>query len=506
MIMKYFNVARLFLVFMMLLGNTYAFADDLFTDQIVINVKQAGTLPDRIGNNKKYKITNLKLIGELNGTDFNFIREMVGAPSGEFESKGKGGNLKKIDLEEARIVSGGSGNCYTKDNTIGNSLFYGCKGIESFMLPSGVTSIGKDAFAECYSLSTLSIPSCVSSIESGEFYGCRSLLKVDIPSGVTSLGDSVFKDCSSLTEVTIPSSVTRIPYEAFHNCSSLTNIVIPSSVTWIGGWAFEGCSSLTNLVIPSSVTYMGDYSFRYCSALTSLVITSSVTNIGYYAFDGCDQLTDISYYIYDSLEDYLKKGRPDLNKGLHRGVSNSKIKYYIDGKEIVSLEIPKGVTTIGNLAFCNSRALMNLTIPEGVASIGYSAFEGCEGLTSLRLPSSVTSLGSSAFYGCTGLTSIYAYMLEPKSLYSSVFYGVDKQKCILNVPQDAYQDYWLADGWGDFENIVGFDVTGIENKLYSNKITKRKSFSLNGQCLTAPTKGLNIVKYSDGSVRKEMVK
>ena len=41
MIMKYFNVARLFLVFMMLLGNTYAFADDLFTDQIVINVKQA---------------------------------------------------------------------------------------------------------------------------------------------------------------------------------------------------------------------------------------------------------------------------------------------------------------------------------------------------------------------------------------------------------------------------------------------------------------------------------
>ena len=216
---------------------------------------------------------------------------------------------------------------------------------------------------------------------------------------------------------------------------------------------------------------MGDYSFRYCSALTSLVITSSVTNIGYYAFDGCDQLTDISYYIYDSLEDYLKKGRPDLNKGLHRGVSNSKIKYYIDGKEIVSLEIPKGVTTIGNLAFCNSRALMNLTIPEGVASIGYSAFEGCEGLTSLRLPSSVTSFGSSAFYGCTGLTSIYAYMLEPKSLYSSVFYGVDKQKCILNVPQDAYQDYWLADGWGDFENIVGFDVTGIENKLYSNNNT-----------------------------------
>ena len=31
-------------------------------------------------------------------------------------------------------------------------------------------------------------------------------------------------------------------------------------------------------------------------------------------------------------------------------------------------------------------------------------------------------------------------------------------------------------------------------------------YSVNGQRLTAPTKGLNIVKYSDGSVRKEMVK
>lgn len=249
---------------------------------------------------------------------------------------------------------------------------------------------------------------------------------------------------------------------------------------------------------------MSQESFRYCSALKSLVITSSVTDIGFYAFDGCEQLTDISYYIYDSLEDYLKKGRPDLNKNGAYGIKDSKIKYYINGKEIVNLEIPKGVTTIGKHAFCNSRALMNLTIPEGVASIGSSAFEGCEGLTSLRLPSSVTSLGYSAFYGCTGLTSIYAYMSEPKSLDYSVFYGVDKQKCILNVPQDAYQYYWLADGWGDFENIVGFDVTGIENKLYSNKITK--SFSLNGQRLITPTKGLNIVKYSDGSVRKEIVK
>ena len=42
--------------------------------------------------------------------------------------------------------------------------------------------------------------------------------------------------------------------------------------------------------------------------------------------------------------------------------------------------------------------------------------------------------------------------------------------------------------------------------LYFKKSTKTKYFSPDGHCLTAPTKGVNIVKYNNGSVRKEMMK
>lgn len=52
--------------------------DELITKQITIKLEQAGTLPNKIGSTKKYKITNLKIIGEINGTDLKLIRDMVG--------------------------------------------------------------------------------------------------------------------------------------------------------------------------------------------------------------------------------------------------------------------------------------------------------------------------------------------------------------------------------------------------------------------------------------------
>ncbi len=48
--------------------------------------------------------------------------------------------------------------------------------------------------------------------------------------------------------------------------------------------------------------------------------------------------------------------------------------------------------------------------------------------------------------------------------------------------------------------------TGIGQITNNNDAKEISRYSANGQRLTVPTKGLNIVKYSDGSVRKEMVK
>lgn len=89
---------------------------------------------------------------------------------------------------------------------------------------------------------------------------------------------------------------------------------------------------------------------------------------------------------------------------------------------------------------------------------------------------------------------------------SAVFYDVDKKNCTLYVPRGTEQDYFLADVWGDFENIVEFDATGIDKTTTSADVKEVSRFSADGQRLAVPVKGLNIVKYSDGTVRKVVVK
>ena len=122
----------------------------------------------------------------------------------------------------------------------------------------------------------------------------------------------------------------------------------------------------------------------------------------------------------------------------------------------------------------------------------------------MTLPSGITKIGYSAFDGCSGLTSIYVYTEKLPDMGRDVFDGCDTKNCTVYVPKGTYDDYWLSE-FGYFENIVEFDPTGINNVITSNDAKELSRYSLNGQRLSAPTKGLNIVKYSDGSVKKVVV-
>ena len=87
---------------------------------------------------------------------------------------------------------------------------------------------------------------------------------------------------------------------------------------------------------------------------------------------------------------------------------------------------------------------------------------------------------------------------------NNVFDGCNAKQCTLYVPKGTYDDYWLSE-FGYFENIEEFDATGIDKVTISTDSKELSRYSVNGQRLSAPTKGLNIVKYSDGSVKKVAV-
>ena len=420
----------------MLLGclSLYAADDDLITKQITIELEKAGTLPDRIGSSRKDKITNLKIIGEINGTDLSMIREMAGS---NFYGNSTDGKLSVLDLSEAKIVEGGDGyyndygyDYYTSNDVISSYAFSYCSGLTSLNLPAGITEIGDGAFRGCSGLTSLNLPAGITEIGEDAFMGCRGLTSLNLPAGITKIGEEAFWGCSGLKEVrfcindNLDTYLTKgHPYinvdcgiKYYINDKEITSFEIPSNVTTLGHYVFQGCSGLTSLNLPADITEIGDGAFRGCSRLTSL------------------------------------------------------------------------------------------TLPASITKIGEEAFWGCSGLTSLTLPAGITEIGSYAFYGCSGLTSIYVYAEKVPEIGSNAFERFDAKKCTLYVPMGTRDDYRLS-GFGDyFENIVEFDATGIDKTTTSTDVEEVARYSVNGQRLSAPTKGLNIVKYSDGSVKKVAVR
>ena len=238
--MRNFTFKGLFLTAVfMLLGclSIQAADDDLITKQITIKLEEAGTLPDRIASSKKYKITNLKIVGEINGTDWKMIRVMAGS---DYFGDSTEGNLSVLDLSEAKIVEGGdyyyysyyyNDTYYTSNDKIGDYAFYNCSRLTSLNLPDGITEIGENAFAHCSGLTSLTLPV-----------------------GITSIGEYAFIYCSGLTNLTIPAGITEIGGYTFEGCSGLTSLNLPAGITEIGSFAFSGCRGLTSLTLPDGIT------------------------------------------------------------------------------------------------------------------------------------------------------------------------------------------------------------------------------------------------------------
>lgn len=386
----------------------------------------------------------------------------------------------------------------------------------------------------------LTIPSSVSyngksytvtSIGNSSFAWCRKITSVILPNTLIDVGAGAFSHCSSLKVISFGGQEKTIDGSAF-TYTDVENIIIPNSVTTIGNYAFEGCKSLKKVVIGEGVTYIGFYAFRDCNHADELVVGKSLSGTGYAgALPGARNVT------WKAMDFENKNGTSTLINGVEHLQINDGVKRlpncFVSAVEL-DINIPESVQIIGNNAFSSIQKINEtLIISASVSEIGSEAFKSCGGLTSLIVPNAeigesafmntphllhvtlgpgVNKIGDRAFYSAVYVNGAYTYLNslhnqnpEPQQINSNVFNRETYQNCTLYVPSGSVSKYKSAQGWQLFRNIVGED-SGIED-IVSDKLNcvEIERYAVDGCLLSTPQSGINIVRYSDGSVRKVLV-
>ncbi len=443
---------------------------------------------------------------------------------------------------------------------IGEYAFENCTSLTEIGLPNGVTSIGRYAFCYCTGLTgELIIPNSMTSIDIGVFRQCAGLTSVTIPESVTSIGREAFQGCTGLTEIDIPNSVTEMGNWVFYECTGLTRATIGNGVTAIGGAAFWRCTALREVNIPENVTEIGASAFRECKRLTEITIPYHVTFIDVYAFSDCTGLTSVtslnpepptcdSWPVFDGVPTktcvlYVPGGAEEAySTAIHwEDFENIKqIKIMVDGVyyELSTLgasvtskftgddyvdysgdiEIPDDMTYVGvtydviaieDEAFYDCTEVTSVTIPNSVTSIGDSAFYNCRTMKELTIGSRVATIGNSAFDSCRRLESLTSLNNTPPTCSSSgngVFYNVPVKTCTLYVTEGCLAAYASAYAWEDFLTIIDNQVDAIEDIMTNGSAEAVGYYTTDGKQVPTPQRGINIVRYSDGTAKKVLVK
>lgn len=173
--------------------------------------------------------------------------------------------------------------------------------------------------------------------------------------------------------VAIVKGVKGIAQSAFQSNTDIESVEIPDSVTSVGNKAFYECTNLKSVTIGNGVTSIGEDAFRGDSKLESVTISASVTKIGPNAFYGCDN-HNVTYT--GTLAQWCSIGGQGVysllfsaNSVVLAGENNFELK----DKDKEELEIPAGVTSIGDYVFTDCK-LESVTIPASVTSIGKYPF------------------------------------------------------------------------------------------------------------------------------------
>ena len=374
----------------------------------------------------------------------------------------------------------------------GYSPFYHNTKLRIVVVSDKETEITASEFSNCTALQAIQLGSKISSIGSSAFSDCRKLEGIVIPDSVKILGNKSFENCSSMTFVKMGSGVMSIPPYTFSGCSALTDMQIGTGVNPIDSYAFNGCSSLPTIQIPQNVTNISDYVFNNRTGLKTVLMDDGETELTLGSNGSSPLFASCpldSVYIGRNINYPIAS-----DKGYSPFYRNTKLR---------SVTITDKETEISPNEFYGCTGLKNVRIGDGVTTFGDWAFSGCSSLDYFSFGSSVETIGKEAFSDCSAMTKLISRATTPPICGTQALDDINKWECTLLVPDGSLTLYQAADQWKEFF-FLDIDPDGIKNLKQSKdlKDLREESYALSGLRLNKPQRGINIIRYSDGTTVK----
>ena len=373
---------------------------------------------------------------------------------------------------------------------------------------------------------------------------------------VVGINTNAFSSNRSITSVTLPDNLNYINYGAFSYCWDLENINnIPKHIENLGEAVFSGTKFLDN-GIKNEFFVFSDWLIKYTpqGETAKVTVPEGIFGISAYALTDADNtvvlpksLRAVSALAFNSdLKNidtgdnpvYAYKDGILFREGTTTFYKNDrqlKDEVSVDGMwvDVIFnnavkngvLLIPGKVETAGNVVKSVGGVKIGelpgltcekLIVDEGVKYITYHALRNFEPLQYVDLPSTLMNIGAWAFVDAK-IESLVCRMPQPMEVPYYFTYYIKKFNSKVYVPKallDTYkttESYWNLIPAENFYQIEGnvpesgilASVKPIESV---GKATVKAIYTLNGTKVNSLQHGMNIVKMSDGTVRKVMTK
>lgn len=314
-----------------------------------------------------------------------------------------------------------------------------------------VSSIGESAFADCTEITSVSIPESISTIAGTAFDGCTGLELLDMSesTALTSISSNTFSTCTALETVNFPISIESIGASAFANCANLSNMSLPCTTPPVldnENNPFEGVDATACIIsIPTesvSAYTQSDNWKKFVDSSSKSDIQISVVN------NESENENTCTIKFKKFIDNTIEPAELMANN----------IKATLAEDEVVSEETPDAVTANGQSLFvANGDAVTFYIIPDEATEI------------------------DKVIYNETDVTQ---QVVENTFTTPEVNAKSSLQVILKNGTPTSVEDSFME------------EVDVIETARYD----------ISGRLISAPIKGVNFVKMSDGTVKKEVLK